>query len=311
MLKITADMFSGLPNPSWTVSDEQEIRALLKEMGSSNAAIAANSAGVSGGLGLRGFLVEPLSDELERDGKLGGTMYVAAGQNVTNPKANELAERLIGLAAGGEVSFQSASEAEGVPVDEDLKAYLLEQLGGGNGTRLSVLDTEGLPGCTMEVTLEGAAATCNYDLSPYNPGFWNNNATILRNNNCYNYASNKRTDTFAQPGRGCGSIYRAISCAEVTRASLCDGLRQRYNCFPASESPRYLVALVVAPGPRFVDFHWYRLMREGFWGHKPGSTPVRNVDNRNRVISDPATCDRGPYTHFCGYFYTCKSQKIR
>jgi hypothetical protein len=162
-----------------------------------------------------------------------------------------------------------------------------------------------------------ATATCYYDTSPYNPGFWNNDSNIRARNNCYHYASNKRRDTFrvvsggGQPGAGCGRIYAAINCNEVTRAALCDGLNRRYTCFPASESPRYLVALVIAPGPGFVDFHWYRLMREGFWGHKPGMTAVRNVDNSGRVIVNPATCDRGPYTIFCGYFYTCRSQKIK
>ena len=69
---------------------------------------------------------------------------------------------------------------------------------------------------------------------------------------------------------------------------------------PNSEKPRYLVALVVAPGPGFIDFHWYRKSSEGFWSHKPGSTAARNVDNSNRIITDPATCNRGPYTQFCG-----------
>ena len=53
-------------------------------------------------------------------------------------------------------------------------------------------------------------------------------------------------------------MYTAINCVEVTKASLCEGLHKRYDCFPASQAPGYLVALVIAPGPGFVDFHWYR-----------------------------------------------------
>jgi hypothetical protein len=106
-------------------------------------------------------------------------------------------------------------------------------------------------------------------------------------------------------------MYTAINCAEVTRAALCDGLHHRFDCFPDSERPRYLVALVIAPGPGFVDYHWYRKQKEGFWGHKPGGTAARNTDNSNHVIMNPQTCDRGPYTIFCGYFYTCRSQRIR
>jgi len=150
--------------------------------------------------------------------------------------------------------------------------------------------------------------TCQIELAAYNPAFWNNDPTTLRNNNCYNYASNKKTNTFAQPGRGSGHMYTSLTCAEVTRAALSDGLHRRFNCFPASEAPRYLVALVIWPGH---DYHWYRKNKEGFWSHKPGSTPVRNTDNKGKVIQDPATCDRDGYTQFCGYLYTCKSQKIK
>ncbi|MGV2389531.1 MAG UNVERIFIED_CONTAM: hypothetical protein LVR29_18600 [Microcystis novacekii LVE1205-3] len=83
------------------------------------------------------------------------------------------------------------------------------------GERLTLLDTEGLELSpeAVEMPLETPKAACQYELGAYNPSFWNNNATILRNNNCYNYASNKRTDTFAQPWRGCGNIYRSLTCA--------------------------------------------------------------------------------------------------
>lgn len=307
MLRITADVFSGRPNPSWVLTDEKEARATLKEL-AQNRSIVSEAAPSAAGLGLRGFIVESLSDDLGRDFNLPDSLYLAAGASSTNAKASELAERLIALSSTAEASATSA-DVEAVPLDEALQTFLLEQLEVGG--RTSVMDESSQAAGTEDIGEVTPAASCMIELSPYNPGFWNNNATILRNNNCYNYASNKRTDTFAQPGRGCGQIYTAITCPEMTRASLCDGLHRRYDCFPSTESPRYLVALVVAPGPGFRDFHWYRKMKEGFWGHKPGSTPVRNVDNSNRIILDPATCNRGPYTQFCGYFYTCRSQRIR
>lgn len=309
MLRITADVFSGRPNPEWIIADEQEARAMLKEIAKNRSVVAQTASGNSG-LGFRGLTVEPLSDELTKDYDLPTTIYVATGSGIANAKANEIAERLIRSMTSAEISPESASiEEGGLPLDEMLQSFLQQQLETTN--RLSVPDVEGLPQMMpMEAPIE-IAATCIYDTSPYNPGFWNNDSNIRARNNCYNYASNKRTDTFAQPGRGCGHMYTAINCAEVTRGALCDGLHRRYDCFPASEAPRYLVALVIAPGPGFNDFHWYRLMREGFWGHKPGSTVVRNVDNSNVIIRDPATCNRGPYTIFCGYFYTCRSQKIK
>jgi len=308
MLKIMADVFSGRPNPAWVLTDEQEARTVLREF-AQNRTLVAQAAPPETGLGFRGFFIELLSDELARDVDLPTTLYMAAGPGVASAKANELAERLIAVMTRAE-AWSEAADVDTLALDESLQTFLQAQL--EVSARTSVLDTESLSGAPTEAGREAmAAVTCTIELAPYNPGFWNNNPTILRNNNCYNYASNKRTDTFAQPGRGCGRMYTAITCPEMTRAALCDGLHRRYDCFPPAEAPRYLVALVVAPGPGFVDFHWYRKMKEGFWGHKPGGTPVRNVDNSGRVIADPATCDRGPYTQFCGYFYTCKSQRIR
>jgi hypothetical protein len=153
------------------------------------------------------------------------------------------------------------------------------------------------------------AVTCWIERSKFNPGFWNG-ADVVARNNCYNYASNWRTNTFAQPGRGAGQMYTGLACPEVTKAALADGCHHRFDCFPDSEKARRLVALVMAPG---YDYHWYRIhtVAEGFWGHKPGGTPARNTDNSGNLITNPETCDRGPYTQFCGYFYTCNTQAHR
>jgi hypothetical protein len=134
-------------------------------------------------------------------------------------------------------------------------------------------------------------------------------------NNCYNYATNRRTDTYAQPGRATGHQAHSMSCADVTAAALSDGAHKRFHCFPDSEKPRYLIALVVAPGtPATGDYHWYRKQKEGFWGHKPGGSPAINKDYSGQIIYNPETCDRTSrwpkYTQFCGYFYTAKSMKV-
>ena len=141
--------------------------------------------------------------------------------------------------------------------------------------------------------------TCTIELGAFNPGFWNDPAYIGRNN-CYNYASNRRTNTFAQPGRATGHQASVMACRDVITGALSDGLHRRFNCFPDSEKPRWLMALVVAPG---FDYHWYRKQKEGFWGHKPGGTPAKNTDNNGAVILNPETAARLPYTEFCGYFY--------
>jgi hypothetical protein len=296
-------MFSGRSNPVWVVADEQEARATLREL-SKNRSVFTTSAAPNAGLGFRGLTIDVLNDELAKDHDVTTSLYLPMEGVPATGTARDIAERLVSLA----VKSETSAAAEGAPViDEALQAFMLQQL-----DRVSGVSAPDSGGALPEETAEAAAAvTCTIEFGAYNPGFWNNNPTILHNNNCYNYASNKRTDTFAQPGRGCGHMYTAINCVEVTRAALCDGLHHRYQCFPDSEKPRYLVALVIAPGPGFVDYHWYRKNKEGFWSHKPGGTPVRNVDNSGHVITDPSRCDRGPYTIFCGYFYTCRTQKIR
>jgi hypothetical protein len=102
-------------------------------------------------------------------------------------------------------------------------------------------------------------------------------------------------------------MYTALTCPAVTAAALSDGLHQHGNCFPDSEKPRWFMALVMAPN---YDYHWYRKSTEGFWGHKPGGTVARNVDNSGHIVTDPRTADRGIYTQFCGFFYACRSQLI-
>ncbi|MEU7581672.1 hypothetical protein AB0B50_29190 [Streptomyces sp. NPDC041068] len=309
MLRITADIFSGRPDPVSDVVDENEVRALLREV-DSNRSLFLGDAPADGGLGVRGFWIEPISDEVGSDFGTESRLYLPVGTQSRGSRAAEIGERLITLMERGE---PAASDEAARPLDASLRTLLIPQLTAS--TRLTVPDraAQAEPEAKAEQESEEAAAavTCTIELGAFNPGFWNNDSTVRLNNNCYNYASNWRTNTFAQPGRGCGSMYKSITSAEMTRASLCDGMHHRFDCFPDAEKPRYLVALVIAPGPGFVDFHWYRKHQEGFWGHKPGGTAARNIDNSGNVIYNPETANRGPYTVFVGYFYGCNSQRQR
>ncbi|AQA25648.1 insoluble matrix shell 1 domain protein [Rhodococcus sp. MTM3W5.2] len=300
MLRITLEAFSGREDPSYLIDDD-EARELLRDVSRRPEMLTDPQAGFDG-LGFRGATVEMLSDD---DGDQSHDLprrFKVGGGATDGGNGFDVAERLIRALPRHEL-YPPAGDAP-VTTDEDLVGYLLDLLQQTSERQQTDLDSS----VAAEPTPEDV--TCYYERSKFNPGFWNDDANIKRNNNCYNYASNRRTDTFAQPGRGAGAMYTALTCAELTRASLADGSRARYNCFPDAEKPRRLVALVVAPG---FDYHWYRIhtAAEGFWGHKPGQTAARNTDNSNRVIINPETCDRGPYTQFCGYFYTCKTQANR
>jgi len=263
--------------------------------------VTAPDAGY-GGLGFRGVVLEWLSDEVTPPHTLPSVFRIAGGVTTAEAEACAVAERLVAGLDKAPLAFDLKEPA----ADTATVALLLEWMA-SRSLVVPDLPKEDFVGGDAPASTVSADKACSIELSPFNPGFWNDPA-VRPYNNCYNYASNWRTDTFAQPGKGAGSQCQSMACGEVTRGALADGCHRRYDCFPDAEAPRYLMALVVAPG---VDYHWYRVHSEGFWGHKPGSTPAKNTDNAGNVINSPETCARAPYTDFCGYLYGCKTQQRR
>ena len=131
----------------------------------------------------------------------------------------------------------------------------------------------------------------------YEPDWWNV-STRQPYNNCYNYATNYRTNTFSQPGLASGAMYSALNCAEVKTGAVADELIDNPSADNKCPNEGHLVALVIWPN---VDYHWYRKGRDGKWSHKPGSTAVTNLDNSGNIISDPRNADRGGYIDFCTF----------
>lgn len=136
-------------------------------------------------------------------------------------------------------------------------------------------------------------------------GHWE---THQSQNNCYDYGNDIATDTFAQPGRGSGQKWTLNTCDNMRAASARDGLVWNGTTLPSEQPPvGHFVALLIWPD---TNFHWIRFDSEpaGYWSHKPGSTPVRNVDNNNNPITDPSKSDFSPWTQFCGYMSTVPSK---
>jgi hypothetical protein len=157
----------------------------------------------------------------------------------------------------------------------------------------------------IERIVRAAVAWIERCIPPYEPAGWNDGSSIQFNNNCYNYACDIRTNTFAQPGRATGNQYQSIDCPQVGAGAVSDGLVQVDSDKGCGCSEcRHRVALVIWPGE---DFHWYRLDRSGRWSHKPGGTEATDLDNSGNPITDPRTADRGPYTVFCGFYCVKKS----
>lgn len=305
MLKIEIDMFSGRPNPVWIVIDENEVKRLLGAVADAPGAIAKQGAGFTG-LGLREVRVDVLSDDEPRDRKVPKQFALASTAARDLKASGALASRLI----------------EAIPLRSNIQLleHAITPLTSKLRTEIQKRLTHFLadpprprrprppaPSNPLRTTIKDEKCVkCEYEVSQFNPGFWNVPA-VQPHNNCYNYGRNWRTNTFAQPGRAHGAQTSTMACGTVTTAAMADGLVKRCTCLPVSEYPRRLMALVIDPG---WDYHWYRHQRGNFWGHKPGGTAARNVDNSNVVITNPETCDRGGYTDFCDYFYAGRSVVI-
>ena len=151
-------------------------------------------------------------------------------------------------------------------------------------------------------------------------------------NNCYNYGTDVLTNSFAQPGVGSGQAWwpkgemtsvvaadevtplscppwcgPANNCSALAAAAVRDGLSWRGSAMPTDEPELggHHVALLVWPES---NFHWVRMDADvdaatglHLWSHKPGGSPLSNVDNSGEAITDPREADLSPWTEFCGF----------
>jgi hypothetical protein len=284
-LRITIDLFSGRPNPVITLDDNAaaEVVDRLRPAGTLKGDDA--QAPPESILGYRGVVIEqvgmPVKGLPERfrvvDGKLIGRRFA---RRPADPRVEDF---ICG----------STGPARLLLLEEQVRSRLLERI-----EERRTIDWRKWPPKKQHWP---ARIRCR--CAPlYEPDWWNDAAAggaRQYNNNCYNYATNYRTDTFAQPGLASGQMYPSpISCVGVRPAAVRDDLIDNPKADNHCPDEGHLVALVVGPG---FDFHWYRKGRNGLWTHKPGGTPVTNVDNSGVLITDPRTANRDGYTDFCTF----------
>jgi hypothetical protein len=294
-MKVTLNVFSGRENPSWQLT-EKDAKSFLERFAQKKvfAADAHQSK-----LGYSGFSIEANSDERLPNGI--PSAFFIDGLLAEGVSEFGHGDPMLTAAESGSAAQWLISKA-GKAVHDEVATIVL----GDIAAKVKGKKPEKAPKPVEDKELKKLvqAAGCIIANTAYNPGFWNVQPT-QQNNNCYNYAMNFKSNTFAQPGRKTGHMYTAFDCNNVGNAASFDG------CKPTCNGSSKLVALVIWPGH---DFHWYRRHSEGFWGHKPGSTPVRNVDNLGRLINGttltPANCSRGNYTIFCGYRYSPTGMQV-
>lgn len=265
MLTVELDIFSGRPNPRWTLS-RREVKQLAEQVRADPSLLLPLNA-ETGGLGYRGFiLTEEDTGDFDDWKRAGLPSRVRLGGRF-QPGAMDASRFLLHSAESARLDLKGPEEVLGVAEE----------------------------GITESTQVQGLYSVCSpsYFTSDTNFTFWNDSAYITKNN-CYNYASNSRTNTFAQPGRGSGSKFLYLDCGDIGAAAQRDGWQ--LSC---RSDNNLNVCLVIWPGR---DFHWYRLALNGHWCHKPGGTAARNYDDSGNWITNPETCNRGPYTIFCGYY---------
>ncbi len=268
MLQVELDIFSGRPNPSWILSGKEE-KELLDRV-TAEPRVMLPTAATNGRLGYRGYVVSAVSESVDK----------------------KLPSRFrIGGQPGSESDLNLWLLDTSEKIDTEVDDYLREVAAG------MIRKDERLPGHSEDLPDKGALVGCasNYLTSSTDFSFWNG-ASYVPYNNCYNYASNYRSNTFAQPGRQGGSTLPfPPTCANAGAGVRLDGWAD--SC---QASNNLTICLVIWPGN---DFHFYRMCINGRWCHKPGSTPAKNTDDSGNLITNPQTANRGPYTTFCEYFY--------
>lgn len=278
-VKLTIDIFSGRKNPEVILGGEQENELLLRLRPGRELKPHERLAAPLSVLGYRGFIVEQLGRS--RRG-LPKSLRVAngdlIGEGLRHRTSDEHVEEFVcgtrgpfqPLGLGPRFSHRVLKEIDRYRQLRKKWPVKLRPWPRGNPCRCAPL---------------------------YDPDWWNNDSHRLSCNNCYNYASNYRTDNFAQPGMASG-VSHSLTCATVIPAAVADGLIDSPGANNRCPDEGHLVALVMGPG---WDYHWYRKGRNGYWSHKPGGTPVTNVDNNGALIRDPRTAARDGYTQFCTF----------
>ena len=209
-LIVTLEVFSGVPDPQWTIQENHPNYTKIKN--SLNSATKYSPENAPSKLGYEGFLV----------------------QEVIN--GNNQSEVLI---VGPETEQLQLDLLYSIP-DDKISSFIN-----------SILEREIKSGnVSANVTNTDTSNTAKRYAPSYRPSYWNGPAHV-RLNNCYNYASAIRNDTFAQPGNGGGRpLPWVFTAADVRRSAEADGCifkpARKHMCAP--RGTRHLAALFVYIG---------------------------------------------------------------
>ena len=289
MARIELDIFSGLPNPVWDLNTT-ETASLIRQIKNDQTEVRPLSES-SDRLGYKGFIIHMDSQESYRSGLGANPVAFRLGEGHANPDTLQ------------ELLLRGAQRAEINALAVDAAALAIE----GSAEPASSTTDPDTPDTGSE-TLAG----CGYHLtSSVDFKFWGGVHTSK--NNCYNYAANWRTGTFAHPGRASGKHFRFTDFWGRTRtlSQQKQALRESMMAdgWKTTCSSRSLyVAAAIWPG---VDYHFWRrtaphkwISVSKPWSHKRGGYYPQNTDSGGNHISSPYHSKRWDCTLWCGTMYS-------
>ncbi len=299
-MRVTMDVFSGRPNPSWklTPKEAEELAARIEGQPVDGDVWQLPK------LGFRNFIVEkdltdrgePISLPYRFRVGASATQVVVSQHGAANISAQPSRSEPKDAATDADNARWLLETAKGQVSDEILNEVLASLTAERSTPTIAEVEAEVVSEPTQATDLSLASLSCYPFLTPLRLGIWNS-FNIRPYNNCYNYAANLISNTLAQPGRRSNHLYTSFDCEAIMVAAAADGCR--LQC----EGTDRVLALAIWPG---FDFHWWRLHPDNIWAQKLGWSIATNRDNQGRVIGGaltPENCDRLPYSVFCGYFY--------
>ena len=222
---MTLAIYSGLPDPVWKFDSRNESFKTIKEHLDDARAkgITYRHEQMPSILGFRGFLVQPFDAEQ--------------------------ADLIVGQETAALQKLLLDTMPEGL-IREDLRKKILQAID-------SLAVSAKIPDKTQSTTPKDVSRVVGKILHyapPLNLARWNN-ISVQPYNNAYNYANDKITNSFAQPGEASGKPITEMTVANVLAAVESDGwlkmdVPPEAPCPAAPEQPNCLVALFVAVGKR-------------------------------------------------------------
>jgi hypothetical protein len=300
-LSVSIDMYSGRPNPELILEGEAAVAALSLLRPARLLPAGEQERELARVLGYRGLTFIQLGEPVN---ELPRRVHLAAG-------------RLFGVGLRHRAEVQDAEErllAEDGPVgkllDPEFRSYLWPQVAKLHKFVWTSEPQEPASGTGPVECGQGPDA----DLDWWSDMAIQNQPPCDRQlmprgarqctNNCYNYATNLRTDSFAQPGKGGGhplNNNRMTSLA-IRLAAWYDGLLDAPAANNACPAEGHLIGVALATPPlaNSPDFHFWRKNRDGYWSSKAGIHRATDRDANNNRIADPRDA-LGLYPEWCGF----------